>query len=423
MIGLIGKKVGMTQIFGEKGDVDARHRDRGRAVHRHRGADGGARRLRRGPARLRHQQGDRASRARCSGSSRSAICRRRATCGVPGRRTPRGYEVGQSLTVDAVREGRSTSTSQGVTKGRGFAGRGQAPRLRRPGTPRTARRAGKQPGSIGASAYPSRVIKGKRLPGRMGGENAHHQEPRGRGVDAEQNVLMVRGAVPGPDQRARPRPEAGRLTMNAKIYATRRQREGHGGPAGRAVRPAGARAPAVAVGEAPPRQPAPGHGQGQDPRRGLGRRQKPWQAEGHRARALGLEHVAAVAGRRSRLRSQAARLPHRPAEEAAPRGAGLGAVAQGGRERGRRARVAGVRRAQDARDGGGAEAARARRASARCWCSDQRDENVVQVVPQPARTCAPRWRTRSIPTSCSTASTLLAHRGTGSTRMKEVFVR
>jgi len=57
---------------------------------------------------------------------------------------------------------------------------------------------GKQPGSIGSSAYPSRVIKGKRLPGRMGGENFTAKNLEVVAIDAEQNVLLVRGAVPGP---------------------------------------------------------------------------------------------------------------------------------------------------------------------------------------------------------------------------------
>jgi len=49
-----------------------------------------------------------------------------------------------------------------------------------------------------ASAFPSRVIKGKRLPGRMGGENLTIRNLKVFAVDAEQNLLLVRGAVPGP---------------------------------------------------------------------------------------------------------------------------------------------------------------------------------------------------------------------------------
>jgi large subunit ribosomal protein L3 len=55
----------------------------------------------------------------------------------------------------------------------------------------------KQPGSIGASAYPSRVIKGKRLPGRMGGARVTVKNLDVIGVDAEQHLMWVRGSVPG----------------------------------------------------------------------------------------------------------------------------------------------------------------------------------------------------------------------------------
>src|SRR4029434_10228999 len=86
---------------------------------------------------------------------------------------------------------------EGVTKGRGFTGV-----VKRhgfvAGHASHGPTAGKQPGSIGASAYPSRVIKGKRLPGRMGGVNLTVKNLEVIGVNAEQNVLLVRGAVPGP---------------------------------------------------------------------------------------------------------------------------------------------------------------------------------------------------------------------------------
>jgi large subunit ribosomal protein L3 len=84
-----------------------------------------------------------------------------------------------------------------VTKGRGFAGvvkrHGFAA-----GHASHGPTAGKQPGSIGASAYPSRVVKGKRLPGRMGGVNLTVKNLKVVGVDPEQNILLLLGAVPGP---------------------------------------------------------------------------------------------------------------------------------------------------------------------------------------------------------------------------------
>jgi len=85
----------------------------------------------------------------------------------------------------------------GVTKGRGFAGVVKRHKFVA-GHASHGPTAGKQPGSIGSSAYPSRVVKGKRLPGRMGGVNLTIKNLEVVGVDPEQNVLLVRGAVPGP---------------------------------------------------------------------------------------------------------------------------------------------------------------------------------------------------------------------------------
>ena len=85
----------------------------------------------------------------------------------------------------------------GTSKGRGFAGvvkrygfrggpktHGQSDRLR-------------APGSIGACTTPGRVFKGKRMPGRMGGERVSAQGLKVEMVDPERNLLAVRGAVPG----------------------------------------------------------------------------------------------------------------------------------------------------------------------------------------------------------------------------------
>jgi large subunit ribosomal protein L3 len=84
-----------------------------------------------------------------------------------------------------------------VTKGRGFTG--VVKRYGFKGGKAThGTTTHKLPGSIGQSAFPSRVIKGKRLPGRMGTARYTAKNLEVIGVDVEQNVLLVRGAVPGP---------------------------------------------------------------------------------------------------------------------------------------------------------------------------------------------------------------------------------
>ena len=105
--------------------------------------------------------------------------------------------MGQVLTVDLFEEGGfvdvvGTSKGkglQGVVKRHGFAGVGQAThgqhnRLR-------------APGSIGAGSDPSRVFKGMRMAGRMGGKRAKVQNLQVLKVDAEKNLLVVKGSVPG----------------------------------------------------------------------------------------------------------------------------------------------------------------------------------------------------------------------------------
>ena len=104
--------------------------------------------------------------------------------------------VGDEVKVDIFSVGDKICVT-GVSKGLGFQGvvrrhkfhggpksHGQSDRLR-------------APGSIGGSSYPSRVFKGQRMAGRMGGERVTVRNLLVAGVDVEKNLLLVRGAVPG----------------------------------------------------------------------------------------------------------------------------------------------------------------------------------------------------------------------------------
>ena len=106
------------------------------------------------------------------------------------------YQVGQELTVTLFEVGSKVDVI-GVSKGRGFAGV-----IRRHhftcGRETHGCVTHKQPGSIGASAYPSRVIKGKRLPGRMGGARVTVKNLAVVGVDPDQHLIWIRGSIPGP---------------------------------------------------------------------------------------------------------------------------------------------------------------------------------------------------------------------------------
>lgn len=108
---------------------------------------------------------------------------------------PAAYQPGQQLTVALFPAGTKVDVI-GVSKGRGFAGVVRRHHFTA-GRETHGVTTHKQPGSIGASAYPSRVIKGKRLPGRMGGERVTVKNLDVIGIDADQNLLWVRGSVPG----------------------------------------------------------------------------------------------------------------------------------------------------------------------------------------------------------------------------------
>lgn len=195
MMGLIGKKVGMTQLFDEKGDiipvtvieagpctvteVRSPERDGYSAVQLGFGTNKESRYTRPllGQYKKRNLPPSRHLKEfRITDSS--------------------GFQVGQTIKAELFAKGEYVDV-RGVTKGRGFAGV-----VKRHGF--VAGHAshgptfGKQPGSIGSSAYPSRVIKGKRLPGRMGGVNLTIKNLEVVGVDSEQNYVLVRGAIPGP---------------------------------------------------------------------------------------------------------------------------------------------------------------------------------------------------------------------------------
>jgi large subunit ribosomal protein L3 len=103
--------------------------------------------------------------------------------------------VGETVTVDVFEEGERVKVS-GVSKGKGFQGT-----IVRHGFKRGPKSHGshniRAPGSIGAAATPSRVFKGLRMAGHMGARRATQRGLRVVAVDAERNLLLVRGSVPG----------------------------------------------------------------------------------------------------------------------------------------------------------------------------------------------------------------------------------
>ena len=106
------------------------------------------------------------------------------------------YQVGGEIKIDDVFKVGQKVDVAGVTKGKGFAGTIKRHHFNR-GPETHGSMNVRAPGSIGASAYPSRVVKGMRSSGHMGDARVTVKGLTIARVDAENNLLMVRGAVPG----------------------------------------------------------------------------------------------------------------------------------------------------------------------------------------------------------------------------------
>jgi large subunit ribosomal protein L3 len=107
------------------------------------------------------------------------------------------YTVGQELTVDGVFEAGKKVDVVGTSKGKGFAGVMKRHNFKGVSASHGSHRNHRKPGSIGASSTPSRVFKGMRMAGRMGGERVTVLNLAVHSVDAEKNVILIKGAVPG----------------------------------------------------------------------------------------------------------------------------------------------------------------------------------------------------------------------------------
>lgn len=107
------------------------------------------------------------------------------------------HTVGQVLTADVFQAGQLVDVT-GTSKGRGFQGVVKRHGFGGGRASHGATRIHRAPGSIGAGTNPSRVIKGKRMPGHMGDEQQTVRNIRVAKVDAERNLIYLRGAVPGP---------------------------------------------------------------------------------------------------------------------------------------------------------------------------------------------------------------------------------
>jgi large subunit ribosomal protein L3 len=111
-------------------------------------------------------------------------------------RGPTELTVGETVTVETFEPGQGVKVS-GIGIGKGFAGTIKRHRFHRGPVTHGSHNI-RKPGSIGASATPSRVFKGMKMAGRLGGKRVTQVGLSVHAVDADRNLLLVKGAVPGP---------------------------------------------------------------------------------------------------------------------------------------------------------------------------------------------------------------------------------
>jgi large subunit ribosomal protein L3 len=106
------------------------------------------------------------------------------------------YTLGQEIAVDIFEAGQKVDVV-GTSKGKGFAGVMKRHHFKGVSSSHGSHRNHRKPGSIGASSTPSRVFKGMRMAGRMGGDRVTAMNLTVHSVDLEKNIILVKGAVPG----------------------------------------------------------------------------------------------------------------------------------------------------------------------------------------------------------------------------------
>ena len=108
------------------------------------------------------------------------------------------YTLGQELGPDVFEPGQRVDVS-GTSKGKGFAGVMKRHNFHGVSASHGQKRNNRKPGSIGAGSTPSRVFKGLSMAGRMGGDTVTVQNLTVHSVDTEQGLLLIKGAIPGPN--------------------------------------------------------------------------------------------------------------------------------------------------------------------------------------------------------------------------------
>ena len=197
MTGIIGRKLGMTQIFEASGavvPVTVVEAGPCPIVQVRTTEKNGYQAVQLGFGAKKESRSSRAERGHASVAGLEAAPAVLHEFPIAEGETP---SIGDQVTVDAFEVGTRVKVT-GRTKGRGFAGVVKRHGFSGGRASHGATRIHRAPGSIGAGTNPSRVVKGKRLPGHMGDAQRTIRNLRVAKVDAERNLIYIRGAVPGP---------------------------------------------------------------------------------------------------------------------------------------------------------------------------------------------------------------------------------
>ena len=194
MAALLGRKLGMTQVFGEDGRVERVTVVEAGPCHvtaiRTSDRDG-YEAVQLGFAEVKERRLTKAERGHLKKADAPPLRRLAEFRDEAGE-----LQVGETVTVEVFEKGQTVKVS-GTSKGKGFQGT-----IKRHNFTRGPQSHGshnvRAPGSIGASADPARVFKGVRMPGRMGGKRVTQRSLEVVEVDTERNLLLLKGAVPGP---------------------------------------------------------------------------------------------------------------------------------------------------------------------------------------------------------------------------------
>ncbi len=220
--GILGKKVGMTQLFDDKGDVrPVTVLQAGPCVvtQRKTAARDGYEAAQIGLIEfVKEDKLSKAERTRLTKNNLPPVrvLREVAVATADGAKTEEatdGVKIGDKVLVD-IFDGEKFVDVCGTSKGRGFAG--VVKRHHFAGGPKSHGSMFTINGSIGSSAFPSRVFKGMRMAGHLGMGQVTVRNLRVLGVDKDENLLLVEGAVPGPN--------GGYVLINKAVKAPRERR-------------------------------------------------------------------------------------------------------------------------------------------------------------------------------------------------------